>query len=161
MPNNSKNSQERETLIQLIAKKITDIKLKEGPRFYWSPEEGLLYYNIGELKDAQFKEKLLHEAGHAKLKHFSYSSDLELLRMESDAWLSALGLGSDLNIKIRSQSIKKALASYLDWANARAECPECGHSGLQYSGGSFFCLSCTHKWKVGSSRFKRVYRNSN
>ena len=58
-----------------------DINFIEGSSFHWSPSKKQIIYKAAS-DNVNDSWALLHEVGHALLKHSSYSSDFELLKLE-------------------------------------------------------------------------------
>jgi hypothetical protein len=149
--------------ITLISKRYPELKFKLSSNFYWDPRTITINYPnpiAYQHSDLSFNTKLLHELSHGILGHSSYSSDLNLIKIESAAWALSFQLPKELSIPASKKVYQKAIYSYLDWMLSRSSCPECKKGGLQYKQTTFFCLNCKNAWSVGSSRFKRPYRTS-
>lgn len=147
-----------EKLIAKVNGLFPDLHFSAGKQFYWSPETGEIFYNAGA-NDEQATWSLLHETGHALLRHTSYKADYELLRLEIAAWERAKKLASDLKIKIDEEHIQDCLDTYRDWLHKRSICPKCSVKCLQQ--GDFVhyrCFNCHTSWKVSGNRFCRAYR---
>ncbi len=76
---------------------------------------------------------LLHEAGHAKLNHVTYNSDIELVLLEAIAWNEAETLAKEFNEQIDPDYIQDCLDTYRDWLHQRSTCPRCGIVSFQES----------------------------
>jgi hypothetical protein len=103
----------------------------------------------------------LHETGHALLGHTSYQADFELVRLEAAAWERAKSLALSLDMTIDEGHIQNCLDTYRDWLHKRSLCPSCGTQSLQQ--GDFVhyrCHNCHTKWRVGTDRFCRAYRQT-
>ncbi|HJP81142.1 MAG TPA: hypothetical protein VJ841_01970 [Candidatus Saccharimonadales bacterium] len=113
---------------------------------YWNPEDRTVFYsdNIPEL---------LHELGHAILKHQEYRRDIELLKIESDAWeYAAKTLAPLYHIDISEEIAQDSLDSYRDWLHSRSTCPECRATGIQTSPAGYTCIVCRSKWRVNEAK---------
>jgi hypothetical protein len=149
-----------EKIIADLRAKFPELDFRPGNQFYWSPETGGIVYEA-DAKGRHASWSLLHETGHALLKHASYQGDFELLRLEMSAWEKARELGRDLGISISEDHIQSSLDTYRDWLHKRSICPSCGNKSLQQ--GDFVhyrCFNCHTVWRVTASRFCRAYRRS-
>jgi hypothetical protein len=131
-----------------------------GNQFYWSPETQEIFYN-SQASGQKAVWSLLHESGHALLGHNSYKADLELLRLEVEAWEKAKSLANAMQIEIDEDHIQDCLDTYRDWLYKRSICPTCNTKCLQQ--GDFVhyrCFNCHTMWKVSPNRFGRAYRST-
>lgn len=145
-------------LVSSLGTKFPRLKFTPGPRFYWSPETGEIFYHH-ESSDQESLWSLLHETGHAALGHTSYQGDFELLQMELAAWQRARQLGQEFNIEIDEDHIQDCLDTYREWLYKRCICPGCGTKCLQQDDSTLYgCHNCGSTWQVSSDRFSRTYR---
>jgi predicted RNA-binding Zn-ribbon protein involved in translation (DUF1610 family) len=154
---------EFEELITKLESDYPDINFEPGTTFSWNLKNKKISYLLPD-NDKQantYSNKLLHELAHAILEHSDYKSDTELLKIESSAWRLAQELATKYKVKFDPKEQEESLASYIQWASSRSQCPECKKNGLQMSQTEFLCPNCSHKWKVGKSRFTRTYRQPN
>ncbi len=147
-------------LDELSALLPAKIRLQPDKSFRWSPANKTLYYKPSQMKSAKGQWSLLHEAGHALLNHKSYTFDVELLIMESQAWQTAQQLATKLDITIDEDHIQDCLDSYRSWLHWRSKCPVCDVNGLQQTAQIYYCVNCSERWQVSESRFSRAYRRS-
>ncbi len=137
---------------------IPDIKFVNGQSFRWSPATQTITY------PPNFKDRtvaiwsLLHETGHAILHHRDYSSDVELLLLEVNAWGKAKEIGHKLHINIDENHVQDCIDTYRDWLHQRGTCPRCGVVSLQINSHTYRCHNCACEWHVTTSRFCRPYR---
>ncbi len=124
----------------------------------WSPLTKTIYYNAKRIKSDAGKIGLLHEIGHGILSHRVYKYDMELLKMEMDAWDIARNLAPKYGIQIDEEHIARAIASYDRWLSKRATCPDCNNFSLQKDRNNFGCFYCGSKWKVNERKDRRVMR---
>lgn len=101
---------------------------------------------------------LLHEVGHASLKHHNYSSDLELLQLEAAAWQEGSRIGKSYGYQIDPNHIEDCLDTYRDWLHQRSACPKCTNRSFQQNNRQYTCYNCGTNWSVSLSRFCRPYR---
>lgn len=129
-----------------------------GRIFLWSPNTRTIIYDERRLNTNNGKLALLHEIGHARLGHRIYNYDMELLRMEMEAWDVARELAPKLDISIDEDHITATIASYDEWLSKRATCPDCNNFSLQRGRDSYGCFACGAKWVVNWRKDRRVKR---
>lgn len=144
-------------LADQLAPLITPVHLKTADVFAWSPKRQEILYPANQ-DDLSSQAALLHEAGHARLGHANYQTDLELLLMEVDAWQEALKLADKLGVVVRHEHIENCLDTYRDWLHRRSTCPLCGNRSLETRPTIYECFNCSSQWHVSRSRFCRPYR---
>ncbi len=101
----------------------------------------------GMSKNAEYRVngealQLLHEVGHAILRHKDFRTDVERLKMERAAWEQARLLCERYNIYYDEDLVEEALDSYRDWLHQRSVCPECGLTRYQGRDGVYHCPGC-------------------
>lgn len=139
------------SLVKSLATAFPDLSFKESDDFSWSPSDKVVYYCAGELDEAA--GELLHETAHGLLQHAGYTRDIDLLKMEREAWTYAKReLAPRFNIKISDDVIEDALDSYRDWLHARSRCPRCSQTGIQTGVNSYSCLGCDESWQTNEAR---------
>lgn len=142
------------SLIKVIPRDYPDINLQAADSFSWIPTQSILRYD-----PCGSAEYLLHELAHAVLGHTSYHRDIDLLRIERDAWEYAeLSLSSQYNTPISHDTIQGAMDSYREWLHARSICPACQATGLQVADLLYSCPACLQQWTVNEARTCRLRR---
>lgn len=136
---------------------LAKLSFRESELFSWNHSTKVISFNPTE-QDAD--KYLLHEFGHALLNHQSYTRDVELLKMERDAWREALIISELLGIVIDQEFVDEAIDSYRDWLHARSLCPNCNTTGIQTDERSYRCLSCSNTWTVNEARSCALRRYS-
>lgn len=131
-----------------------------GTQFRWSPLKQQILFVKKQLAQPQGYWTILHELSHALLGHQGYSSDLDLVRMESAAWEHAHQLAEVYELSIPNDYIQNCLDTYRDWLHLRSACPRCTTHSLQQNEQNYACYNCGHAWRVSTSRFCRPYRMS-
>lgn len=112
----------------------------------WSPIEHKIYYGDS-------LSEMFHELGHASLSHKNFVQDIELLKMERDAWTKGLEIARKYERKISDDEVEDALDEYRDWLHARSLCPVCSQTGLQSRKTLVYeCLNCGTKWTANDAR---------
>lgn len=148
-----------EKIINLLKDKYPKLSFKKGDSFSWAPHDNKIIYPE-QADESRAIWSLLHETGHALLKHSAYQMDFELLRLEANAWQKAKEIAKNIGVAIDEDHIQDCLDTYRDWLYRRSICPSCNITGLQ-DGRSFYkCHNCRTRWKVSSSRFCRPYRHA-
>lgn len=117
--------------------------------FHWSPETKTVHYCTNE----ELPDELLHETAHGLLGHTHYERDIDLLKIERDAWSYAQKeLAPRFNVEIADTTIEDALDSYRDWLHARSRCPHCSQTGIQTETKTYKCLACNESWHTNEAR---------
>jgi hypothetical protein len=151
----------RKTILDTITKQIQDllpdIIIQSGDSLRWSPKSKRITYRQDDTSNENIWG-LLHEAGHARLHHTSYQSDMELLQLEVAAWDEATQLGEKTGHAIDHEYIQDCLDTYRDWLHQRSTCPRCGITSFQVTNSQYKCYNCHKTWTVSASRLCRPYR---
>lgn len=146
-------------LLEKLKRDYPQFSFVSGRRDHWSPRTKTVIFKLDQdIESLRFG--LLHELAHALLGHSNYESDLELIKLESDAWQLAAKIGSKYGIIISDDHIQNCLDTYRDWLHRRSLCPTCYSHGLQQDANTYRCLNCQSSWSVTSERFVRAYRRS-
>lgn len=93
-------------------------------------------------KNDFFCLRMLHEVGHARLKHQTYTVDVDRLKMERAAWEEARELCLKYGVEYDEDFVEAALDSYRDWLHQRSKCPQCGVTRFQDGRGKYVCPNC-------------------
>lgn len=136
------------SILDTITKDFPHLTFQPSTEFGWSSAEETIFYVAHDSPSL-----LLHELGHAQLKHTDYKRDIELIAFERDAWDYAVQeLSPPYSITITENEIEEALDTYRDWLHARSSCPRCSSTGLQTTRDSYRCLACRASWNVNEAR---------
>ncbi len=147
-------------LSDTIQRDFPELKFEEASQFSWHGGKHVISYNTAQLKDERGLWALLHEIGHAQLKHADYTSDIELLHMEVEAWEKAHESAKKYGIHLDDTYIEDALDSYRDWLHIRSTCPTCQERCTQQDAHTYRCHNCGNSWRVTRSRHCRPYRKN-
>lgn len=90
----------------------------------------------------QYQLCLLHELGHATLRHREFRTDPERLRMEMEAWRQAERLCEIYEVEFDAEFAEQQLDSYRDWLHRRSLCSQCGLTRYQTPDGRYHCPGC-------------------
>ncbi len=116
------------------------LTIEPGPRAQFSPPSTIYYTN-----DTSPLE-LLHELGHALLKKTTYASDIELVRIESEAWQKAKALCKTYGVTWDENIAEDHIDTYRDWLHTVSLCPNCQLTGYQDNAGKYHCSFCNASW---------------
>lgn len=131
---------------------------KAADEFWWSAATNTIYINS---KAQQNREFTLHELSHALLGHQGYKRDVELLKLERDAWEHAKTvLAARYDISIDEDIVQDNLDTYRRWLHARSACPECETVGIQTKEQLYKCVACGLEWRVNEARLCALRRYS-
>jgi hypothetical protein len=147
-----------QTLLTKLRQAFPELSFVSSTTFYWSPKERVVYYADTAQNKTIATWSLLHELSHALLGHNTYSSDFELVALESAAWKRAVEIAPNYGVTIAEEHIQDCLDTYRDWLHKRSTCPTCSTHSLQTDSDTYNCINCGTKWHVTSSRFCRPYR---
>lgn len=136
-------------LAKRLGNDFPELNFTPGDNFHWSAQQKTVFYPLSSTKHAP---QLLHEAAHGILGHFAYSRDLELLKLEREAWNKAIELSKRYGVKISDDLIEDSLDTYREWLHARSTCPNCARNGLQDSPRTYRCVVCLKRWRVNDAR---------
>lgn len=117
----------------------------------WSSSEKTVYYqNVDALSDMYL---FFHELGHGLKRHRDYDQDIELLKIENEAWQQAAETALKYGYTIGNDTIDEALNTYREWLHARSRCPTCTQPGVQQkTSGLYTCLLCRTSWLTNDAR---------
>lgn len=138
------------SLVANLAEDFPGVRFEISDLFRWSPYEQTVY--VGSLRTPRDEATLLHELGHAMCGHSDFTHDIDLLKMEREAWTKAQAVAPTYNVKIDEDIVEAALDTYRDWLDARSRCPSCGQTGVQESEAVYQCLICHVGWRVNDAR---------
>lgn len=131
------------------------LNFKADKNFRWSPENHTVYFDPA----AEYADwSLLHELGHMIRGHSRYTRDAALVKMEVEAWDTAVELAAGYGHQIDQEYVQDCIDSYRNWQYRRSACPRCEQTGLEHTDGQYRCINCRETWAVTPNRFCRVYR---
>lgn len=137
--------------VATLQARYPDITFQKSDLFKWSPQSSTVF--APEIHSEQDLATLLHETGHALAGHNSYAQDIQLLKLERQAWdVAREQLAPLFDLNITDETIEAALDSYRVWLHARSTCPTCSSNGIQQDEQHYRCLACDVIWKVNDAR---------
>lgn len=118
-------------------------------RFKWHAPKSIYFEENSGYPLQYFALLTLHELGHALCGHKDYKTDVERLRIESEAWQRAKTLISeheswqkDFGIVYDEDFAENELDSYRDWLHTKSRCKNCGLTRYQTKDGKYHCPNC-------------------
>jgi hypothetical protein len=144
------------SLINKLRSDFPAFTFAPASEFWWSADKATIYYD----PKASFSTAYtLHELSHALLEHVGYIRDIELLKLERDAWEHAkTNLGPRYGVSLSEDTIQDNLDTYRHWLHARSTCPDCETTGIQIQGITYRCLFCASRWQVNEARLCALRR---
>lgn len=141
-----------------LTSRLGGTRLIAGSRFAWSPNENIVWYEEERLATPEGILSMLHESSHALLHHTGYKNDLQLLRLEVDAWRKARELAREFKVPVEESFVDDCLESYREWLYRRSTCVRCGTNSFQDHQGTYSCHICGSRWQVPTSPLCQVRR---
>ena len=144
-------------IVQKVAQRHPEIIFEPGDEFCWSYENRTVIYPKAAEPNEVFTASLCHEVGHALSGHSRFLSDVELLKLEREAWVRGSEVAQEsFAFTVPEQHIERCLDTYRDWLYERAVCPTCKQCGMQSKSTEYSCVFCNTTWRVNQSRLCRV-----
>lgn len=137
------------SLISHLVAEYPQFSFQTADQFAWSPTERVIYINPSLTHSNAF---VLHELSHAILGHHNYDYDIELIKLERNAWAYAQELSEQYRVTIDEDVVQDNLDTYRDWLHSRSTCPGCYATGLQIGEKAYRCLACKTEWCVNEAR---------
>ena len=145
-------------MINQLRSDYPQFSFEPADEFWWSAAKKTIYIDPKADHSDAFS---LHELSHAILGHHGYIRDIDLIKLERDAWEHAkTRLAPLYQLDIDETIIQDNLDTYRDWLHARSSCPDCDAIGLQIKGQSYRCIACDHTWRVNEARLCALRRYS-
>ena len=127
-----------QAFLQRLKNDYPDLNFREGRKFAFRSPKTIV---LGPPEP--FSELLaLHEVSHALLKHKDFRTDVERLKMETEAWEQARKLAADYAIEVNEDLIQDELDTYRDWLYKKSRCHACGLTRFQTPDGKYHCPRC-------------------
>ncbi len=150
--------QSTRSLIKRLRGDFPGFTFESSNSFWWSASQQTIHFDPTAEHSTAYS---LHELSHAILGHHGYEYDIDLVKLERDAWDYAKRiLATEYDATIDTDIIQNNLDTYRDWLHARSECPSCEATGLQTKQRLYRCLACGHQWRVNEARICALRRYS-
>jgi hypothetical protein len=144
--------------VDQIIKDFPQFEFVPGRYFMWSPTNQAIVYDTRRIGANDGLIALVHEIGHGLLGHRLYKYDMELIKMEMDAWDIVRQLAPKYMLRIDEKHIARCIATYDEWLTKRATCPDCQNFSLQKGRDQYGCFACGSIWEVNWRKDRRVTR---
>ncbi|MDO4902041.1 MAG: hypothetical protein Q4A21_00600 [bacterium] len=144
----------REKFLERLRADFTQFEFVCDHSFHWNLEKNSIFYT----EDQDFEAKILHELGHALCGHRNFEKDIDLLKMELEAWEQAKIVAQHYGVKIPQDLIEDHLDTYRDWLHKRSLCPNCQINGFQMKNGDYKCVNCQQIWHNNDAKFTELRR---
>lgn len=146
------------SLFKRLQVDFPEFRFLDATGFWWSPSDQIIHLDTS----AEYTEHYsLHELSHALLGHQDYRYDIDLIKLERDAWDYAKNtLAPRYDMNLQDHVIQDNLDTYREWLHARSTCPDCEATGLQTRQQHYRCLDCGHTWRVNEARLCALRRYS-
>ncbi|MFZ2544840.1 MAG: hypothetical protein WAW80_02590 [Candidatus Saccharimonadales bacterium] len=146
------------SLLNHLRRDYPEFSFEPADEFWWSAKKQTIFF---ESTSDSSKEFILHELSHAIMSHSGYEYDIDLIKIERDAWEYAkTTLAPKYQVIIDEEIIQNNLDTYRTWLHTRSSCPECNTTGLQTNDQHYRCLSCGHTWRTNEARVCALRRYS-
>lgn len=147
------------SLIKQLQGDYPDISFIKSDTFSWSPSSNTVSFDDSQPHAAAY---CLHELSHAILQHHNYARDIDLIKLERDAWDFAKStLAARYSASLLDDVIQDNLDTYREWLHARSTCPQCSAIGVQAAQHEYHCLACKQQWRVNEARLCALRRYKN
>ena len=73
--------------------------------------------------------------------HKNFKTDIDRLKMESEAWEKAEEMAAIYNVEFNEDFVQGELDTYRDWLHKKSRCPKCGLTRFQDADG-YHCPRC-------------------
>lgn len=144
------------SLLNRLRGDYPEFSFEPTEEFWWSTKKQTIYFDPKAMHSDAF---CLHELSHGLLNHKGYEYDIDLIKLERDAWEYAKStLAPTYNITIDEEIIQDNLNTYRTWLHTRSTCPECETTGLQTNEQYYRCLGCGHTWRANEARICALRR---
>ncbi len=150
-------------LLAVIKRDFPELRFRAGVKFAFRPRSTIIIPSFLQVQDNTRSEnkkvysvveqkicslRLLHELGHATSGHYDFTTDIERLKMEREAWEKAHEYCSFYGVEYDEDFVEGELDSYRDWLHQRSKCPNCGQTRYQAQDGRYVCPFCRELSKL-------------
>lgn len=150
--------QSMHSLLDKLSKEYPDFQFIQDNMFWWSAAQKIIHM---DRHATHAEEYTLHETSHAILGHSGYNRDIDLVKLERDAWdYAQRTLGPRYGIAITEDIIQNNLGTYREWLYQRSMCPDCTETGIETRQHIYRCLACGHMWRVNEAKLCALRRYS-
>lgn len=130
-------SQEVEQVRQILAE-YPQFRVITGRKFAFRPPKTII---LGQ-PQSKYALQSLHELAHGLCGHKTFSTYIERVKMESEAWERAKTLCLKYDIEFDEEFAEEQLDTYRDWLHQKSVCRQCGQVRYQSPDGNYHCPQC-------------------
>jgi len=134
--------------INALKSEFTQFNFISGTRFKWKAPKSIYFDEKLDVPFEYFALLTLHELGHGLCNHKDYKTDVERLKIESEAWqrakreIDSHSSWQSLGIVYDEDFAENELDSYRDWLHQKSKCKKCGLTRFQTTDGVYYCPNC-------------------
>ena len=137
-------------LLDYLKQTYPDLHFSYGKRFKYRYPNLIMLENPknSTTPPAFFALQTLHELGHALCNHKDYTTDVQRLKIEREAWETAktayLALPKSLQNAFpwNEDYVEDSLDTYRAWLHQKSTCKNCGLTCYQTEDGTYHCPRC-------------------
>ena len=126
------------SFLDKIRRDYPDLKFVTGRKFAFRPPKTVV---VGP-EEPDDSLLLLHELGHAILKHREFGTNVMRLKMERAAWEKARELANAYGVIFDDDKVERELDTYREWLDKKSRCPKCGLTRYETPDGEYHCPKC-------------------
>ena len=133
--------------VERLERDYKEIEFRWGcSRFSYQLRNGKKVVFLGPAQP-NFALLALHELGHALCGHKDYSTHVQRLKIESEAWERAKTVFSKYQIMADAPEwdedfVQAEMDTYRDWLHTKSRCKKCGLTRYQTENGEYHCPRC-------------------
>src|SRR3546814_626438 len=128
------------SLLPQLTTDFPSVGFRAGHEFNWSHDDQFVYVIADESSEPGLAQ-LFHELSHSLLGHSDYSRDINLLKMERDAWEKARDVAKEYGVAVYDEVVQNHLDTYREWLHSRSTCPDCTATGMQTGPKTYHCIA--------------------
>ena len=133
--------------VRRLERDFPEVKFKWNAKRF-SYRNGTVFLGVPQ---PNFGLLALHELGHALCKHKDYTTDVQRVKIEAEAWergkqvlLEYVSAGVDEGElpEWDEEFVQEEMDTYRDWLHTKSKCPKCGLTRYQTEDGEYHCPRC-------------------
>lgn len=136
---------QKSSFIEELKKEFGQFSFISGQRFKWKYPKSIYFEENEDIPFQYFALLTLHELGHGLSGHKDYKTDVERLKIESEAWQRAkreISAHKNWGVEYDEDFAENELDSYRDWLHQKSKCKKCGLTRYQTADGKYHCPNC-------------------
>ena len=136
---------QKSSFIEELKKEFGQFSFISSQRFKWKYPKSIYFEENEDIPFHYFALLTLHELGHGLSGHKDYKTDVERLKIESEAWQRAkreISAHKNWGVEYDEDFAENELDSYRDWLHQKSKCKKCGLTRYQTADGKYHCPNC-------------------